>query len=204
MKLTKARKRKMRTKHSRRNVATVLTIIASLALLSLTSGHSLANNICRPDQTQLQNQGAIQLGGRVVLAQTFIPSAAGHRVCRVKLIITKNFPGAGNLTLHLLRSNFTELDVAVTIPGAAIPMGTSVQVFDFGCNGAALAGMPFYGLKLESAGSPFGAYSWKGVGGDVYVKPGAGGRGWRKTSAGVGSWTNLGAWDYAFEIYLCD
>jgi hypothetical protein len=118
------------------------------------------------------------------------------------VFISKNAAGAGNLTLHLLRSNFTELG-AVTIPGAPIPMGNSVQVFDFGCNGAALAGMPFYGLKLESPGSAFGAYSWRGIGGDVYAKPGNGGRAWRNMTAGMGHWTNLGAFDYAFEIYMC-
>lgn len=194
----------MRTKHSKRNVATALFIIASLALLLGAPVASDANNDCRPDQTQLQNQGAVPFGGRVVLAQTFIPGVPGHQVCRVKVLINKNLLAAGNLTLHLLRSNFMELDAAVTIPAAAIPMGSSVQVFDFGCNGAVLAGMPFYGLKLESSGSPVGAYSWKGIGGDVYVKPGAGGRGWRNVKAGAGSWTNLGGWDYAFEIYLCD
>ena len=113
------------------------------------------------------------------------------------MIITRNMVAAGNLTLHLLRSNFAELDAPVTIP--APPMGTSVQVFNFGCNGAALAGNPFYGLKLESPDSPFGAYSWRGVGGNPYARPGPGGRGWRNVNAGAGNWTNLGAWDYAFQ-----
>jgi hypothetical protein len=178
----------------------MLTITASLLLLT-TVPASYAEN-CRPDQVQLVNQGAILFGAKTVLAQTFIPNAPGHQVCQVKVIITRNMVGADNLTLHLLRSNFGELDAPVTIP--APPMGTSVQVFNFGCNGAVLAGNPFYGLKLESPGSPFGAYSWRGVGGNPYVKPGPGGRGWRNVNAGAGHWTSLGAWDYAFEVYSCD
>lgn len=193
----------MRLKHSKLGIATILTIIASLAILP-TAPASYAQNNCRPDQVQLMNQGAIMFGAKTVLAQTFIPNAQGHQVCQVKVIISKNMVAAGNLTLHLLRSNFAELDAPVTIPGGPIPMGTSVQVFNFGCNGAALAGNPFYGLKLESPGSPFGAYSWRGVGGNPYARPGPGGRGWRNVNAGAGNWTNLGAWDYAFQIYMCD
>jgi hypothetical protein len=193
----------MRTQQSKSSVATALVLTISLALLISTPAASQGNN-CRPDQTQLQTEGAIPFGGKVVLAQTFIPSEAGHSVCRVKVFINKNLVAAEDLTLHLLRSNFTELDAAVTIPAAAIPMGSSIQVFDFGCNGAVLAGMAFYGLKLESRNSPVGAYTWRGIGGDVYVKPGIGGKGWRNVNGGAGTWTNLGAWDYAFEIYLCD
>jgi hypothetical protein len=194
----------MKTKHSRLFGATTFTLIASFVFLLATPVTSQANNNCRADQKQLQHQGAIPFGGRIVLGQTFVPSVPGHPVCQVKVIINKNMVGAGNLTLRLLRSNLTELDAAATIPGFAIPMGMSVQAFDFGCNGAALVGMPFYGLKLESPGSVFGAYSWRGIGGDVYVKPGNGGRAWRSVNAGAGSWTTLGAWDYAFEVYLCD
>jgi hypothetical protein len=193
----------MRLNHSKLGIATMLTIIASLVLFP-TVPTSHADNDCRPNQVQLLNQGAMPLGAKIVLAQTFIPNAPGHQVCQVKVTINKNMLGAGNLTLHLLRSNFAELDAPVTIPGPAIPMGTSVQAFNFGCNGAALAGNPFYGLKLESPGSAFGAYSWKGVGGNPYVKPGPGGRGWRNVNAGAGHWTSLGAWDYAFEVYTCD
>ena len=191
----------MRQKHSKLGIATMLTITASLLLLT-TVPASYAQNNCRSDQVQLVNQAAILFGAKTVLAQTFIPNAPGHQVCQVKVIITRNMVAADNLTLHLLRSNFAELDVPVTIP--APPMGTSVQVFNFGCNGAALAGNPFYCLKLESPRSPFGAYSWRGIGGNPYARPGPGGRGWRNVNSGHGNWTNLGAWDYAFEVYTCD
>ncbi len=191
----------MRLRHSKLSIATVLTIIASLVLVT-TVPTSYAENNCRANQAQLVNQGAIPFGAKTVLAQTFVPNAQGHQVCQVKVIITRNMVAAGNLTLHLLRSNFAELDAPVTIP--APPMGTSVQVFNFGCNGAVLAGNPFYGLKLESPDSPFGAYSWRGIGGNPYARPGPAGRGWRNVSAGAGNWTNLGAWDYAFQIYMCD
>ncbi len=194
----------MRTKHAKLYGATAFTIIASIVFLLGAPVTSHADNGCRPDQTQLQNQGGVLFGGRTVLGQTFSPSVPGHQVCRVKVVITKNVVGAGDVTLHLLRSNFAPLDAAITIPGAAIPMGTSVQVFDFGCNGAALGGMPFYGLKLESKASVMGAYSWRGIAGNVYERPGEGDKGWRNMNGGAGQWTNLGGWDYAFQIYLCD
>ncbi len=194
----------MRSKNTKLGIATALTIIASFFMLLALPASTLADNKCRLDQRQMQRPGAIVFGGNTVLGQTFIPSAPGKRVCQVKVFVRKNFLGANDLTLHLLRSNFTELDAAVTIPAADIPMGNSVQAFDFGCNGAVLAGMPFYGLKLESPGSPVGAYSWLGTGGNVYVRPGADVRGWRNISAGQGNWESLGAWDYAFEIYTCN
>ncbi len=193
----------MKRRYSKLVSATAVTVIASLLLL-VGLPNSQAKIECHPDQVQLQNQGAIGLGGRTVLGQTFVPGAPGQQVCQVKVHINKNLAAAGNLTLHLLRSNLAELDAAVTIPGGLIPMGPSVQVFNFGCNGAALAGNPFYGLKLESQGSPVGAYSWRGIGGNPYARPGAAGRGWRNVNAGAGNWTALGAWDFAFQIYMCD
>jgi hypothetical protein len=201
--IAETRRRKMLVKSSSIVGATALTIIASLVLL-VVAPESHADNACRPDQKQLQSPGLVLLGGQVVLAQSFIPSAPGHRVCRVKVFITRNAAAAGDLTLHVLRSNFTDLDAAVTIPAGAIPMGNSIQLFDFGCNGAVLAGMPFYSLKLESPGSQPGAYAWRGMGGNPYDKPGNAGRGWRNLKGGNGPWTNLGGWDYAFEIYMCD
>ena len=194
----------MSTKHSKLNGATAFTIIASIVFLLVAPLTSHANNECRPDQTQLQNQAAIPFGAQTVLGQMFVPNVQGRQVCMVKVHISKNLAGAKNLTLRVVRPNFTELDVA-TIAGADIPMGNSVQVFDFGCNGAALVGMPFYGLKLESKSSPMGAYSWKGIGGNVYNRPGEGDKGWRNVNDGVGNWTSLaaGAWDFAFEVYLC-
>jgi len=190
----------MKSKHSKLYIVTALALAASVFML-LSTPVSAAN--CQPDQQQLQTQAGIQLGGQVILGQTFVPSVPGQRVCRVKVFITKNFPNAGNLTLRLVRSNFGPLDAAVTIPGGAIPLGNSIQVFEFGCNGAALVGSPFYALKLESPTSAFGAYSWRGIAGDHYAKPGNGGRAWRNANAGAGSWTNLGGFDYGFEIYMC-
>ncbi len=185
--------------------ATAFAIVASIVFLLVATVKSHANNECRPDQTQLQNQAAIPFGGQTVLGQMFVPSVPGRQVCSVKVLISKNFAGAKNLTLRVVRPNFTELDSA-TIAGADIPMGNSVQVFNFGCNGAALVGMPFYGLKLESRDSAMGAYSWKGINGNVYNRPGEGDKGWRNMNGAVGNWTSLaaGAWDFAFEIYLCD
>jgi len=195
----------MKTTNSKLGIATAFAIIASFLMLIALPAPTLADNECRLDQRQMQHPGAIVFGGKTVLGQTFIPSAPGKRVCQVKVFIRKNVAAAGNLTLHLLRSNFNELDAAVTIPGGPIPMGNSVQAFDFGCNGAVLAGMPFYGLKLESRNSPAGAYSWLGSGGNLYVRPGADVRGWRNVSAaGNGNWESLGGWDYAFEIYMCN
>lgn len=193
----------MRPKHNRLSIATTFTILASLALLLPFPTRANAENECRLDQRQLLHPGAIAFGARTVLGQTFIPVAVGQRVCRVKVMISKNIAGAGNLTLRLVSSNLAPLDAAVTIPGGAIPVGNSVQLFDFGCNGAPLAGMPFYGLRLESPNSPAGAYSWQGAANNPYVKPGNGGRGWRNLNAGTGNWTSLGGWDYAFEIYMC-
>lgn len=193
----------MSLKHSKLSIATAFTIIASFALLFVLPGRASAENQCHSDQKQLVHQGGIPLGGHTVLGQTFVPGAPGQRVCRIKLVINKNFAGAGNLTLRLVRSNFTPLDAGVTIPGIGIPMGTSVQLFEFGCNGAPLAGSPFYGLTLESPTSPAGAYSWLGVANDAYVKPGNGGRGWRNLNAQGGKWASLGGWDYAFEIFMC-
>ncbi len=194
----------MKSRKLKLSIATAITLIASFMLLLVQPATSLADNGCHLDQRQMQHPGAVGFGGKIVLGQTFVPSAPGQQVCQVKVFIRKNFGAAGDLTLHLLRSNFTELDAAVTIPGGPIPVGNSVQAFDFGCNGAALAGMPFYGLKLEAPDSPVGAYSWLGAGGNLYARPGADVKGWRNLKSGAGAWQSLGAWDYAFEIYTCN
>lgn len=194
----------MSMNQSKLNIATAFTILASLVLLLAFPDPTSADNQCHSDQKQTLHQGAILFGAKTALGQTFIPGVPGQRVCRVKVMISKNIPGADNLTLRLMRSNFAPLDAAVTIPGGPIPMGTSLQLFDFGCNGAPLGGMPFYGLRLESPNSPPGAYSWQGVAGNPYVKPGDGGRGWRNPNSAPSNWNSLGGWDFAFEIYMCD
>lgn len=180
---------------------TLMLAIATFVALTISPFTVQAGNGCNSDQQQLQNNGAILFGGSTVLGQTFVPSVAGMRICKVKLMIRKNVAAGDDLRLHILRSDFTPLDAPVTIPGVDIPMGDSVQLFDFGCNGAPLIGSPFYGLKLESPGSPLGAYSWRGNAGNPYI----GGIGWRNVNNGAaGKWNNLGGWDYAFQIYLCD
>jgi hypothetical protein len=194
----------MTMNHSKLSIATTLTIITSLALLLPFPDVASADNQCQLDQRQLVHQGAIPFGGPTVLGQTFIPAVPGHRICRVKVMITKNFAGADNVTLRVLGSNLAPLDASVTIPGGPIPVGNSMQVFDFGCNGVPLAAMPFYGLRLESPNSPPGAYSWRGGANNPYIQPGNGGRGWRNLNGKPGNWTSLGGWDYAFEIYMCD
>lgn len=99
-------------------------------------------------------------------------------------------------------SRFVELDSA-TIAGGAIALGNSTQLFEFGCNGQALAGHAFYGLKLEAAGE-VGGYSWKGAANDPYARPANRGQGWRNPNGGAGTWTDMGGWDYSFRIYLCE
>ena len=157
---------------------------------------------CRLDQSQLIQNGQVMLGGQTVLGQTFVPSVQGQQVCRIKIAIRKNFGAAGDLKLTVMDSRFRELDSA-SINGLAIPLGNSTQVFEFGCDGQALAGHAFYGLKLDAAG-PLGGYAWKGAANDPYARPANRGQGWRNANGGAGPWTDLGGWDYAFQIYLCD
>jgi hypothetical protein len=179
----------------------VLTIAAIAVFLSI--GFAVQADNCRLDQSQLAQTGAIAFGNNIVLGQTFVPSVQNRQVCKVKVSIRKNMEEAGDLKLTVLNSQFGELDSA-TIDGDDIPLGNSVQLFDFGCNGDALDGHQFYGLKLESPTSVVGAYTWKGAAGNPYVQPANRGNGWRNTNGGAGTWTNLGGFDYAFQIYLCD
>ena len=177
----------------------VLTI-AAIAVFSSIGTTVQADN-CRLDQSQLLQTGGIAFGNNQVLGQTFVPSVQNRRVCKVKISIRKNVAAAGDLKLTVLDSRFGELDSATI---GAIPLGNSVQVFDFGCNGTPLDGHQFYGLKLESPASPVGAYTWKGAANNPYVQPANQGKGWRNANSGAGNWTDLGGWDYAFQIYLCD
>jgi hypothetical protein len=126
-----------------------------------------------------------------------------RRVCKVKVSIRKNMAAAGDLKLTILNSQFGELDSA-TIDGGDIPLGNSVQLFEFGCDGIALGGHQFYGLRLASPTSPVGGYAWRGAANNPYVQPANRGTGWRNANGGAGTWTDLGGWDYAFQIYLCD
>jgi hypothetical protein len=173
-----------------------LKMIASILFTSLT----VYAGDCRLDQSQLMQTGQVMLGGQVVLGQTFVPGVQGQRVCRIKIAIRKNFAAAGDLKLTVMDSRFGELDSATI---GAIPLGDSTQLFEFGCDGQVLAGHAFYGLKLEAAG-PVGGYSWKGSANDPYARPANRGQGWRNPNGGAGTWTSLGGFDYAFQIYLCD
>ncbi|HEY7544004.1 MAG TPA: hypothetical protein VID27_03935 [Blastocatellia bacterium] len=189
-------------KSLRLKAVTAATLFATFAMLIVTPLPTNAGQQCPPDVQQWLSQATIPFGGPRVLGQTFIPNAEGRRVCRVKVRIVKNNPFAGPLTLHVLRSNFAPLDSATILPGA-IPMGASIQVFEFNCNGFALEDSPFYGLKLESPASPPGAYSWFGSAANPYFELGIGGQGWINEGAGWQAIAN-GTWDYVFGLYLCE
>jgi hypothetical protein len=190
----------MKGKYSKLTVAIALATALSFAILPL----SATAQRCPLDQGQVQNQGEILFGGKTYLAQTFVPSALGRRVCNIKVTIRKINTKAGPLTLRLLNPAFGPMADPVTIAPAAIPMGVSVQLFDFGCNDAPLNG-DFHAIQLESPNSRPGDYAWRGAGGNPYAKPGNGGKGWRNLNAGVGgSWSSLGMWDYTFEVHMCD
>jgi hypothetical protein len=181
--------------------APVLTIAAIAVFLSI--GITVSADNCRLDQSQLAQNGAVAFGNNIVLGQTFVPSVQNRQVCKVKVSIRKHIAAAGDLKLTVLNSQFGELDSA-TIDGGDIPFGNSVQEFNFGCDGIALGGHQFYGLKLDSPTSAVGSYSWRGAAGNPYVQPLNRGKGWRNTNGGGGNWEDLGGFDYAFQIYLCD
>ncbi len=151
---------------------------------------------CRLDREQWQQTTSVQLGGPRILGQTFINNRPG-RVCQVKVYIAKTNPAAGPLTLTVLNVANVAIDSA-TIAGAAIPMGASVQLFDFECDGAPLAGAPFR-LKLESPASAVGHYRWFGSG----ANPFPAGQAWSNTT---GPWKPLsnGGADFMFKIYMCN
>jgi len=130
-----------------------------------------------------------------MLAQSFIPVVAG-RVCKVKVYIAKTNP-AGPLTLNILNANYAVIDSA-TIAAADIPLGASVQLFDFECDGAPLAGAPFW-LRLESPGSAPGHYRWFGIGGNPFAV----GEAWSNADGRVRPLSNGNA-DFMFKIYLCN
>ena len=189
----------MKANFSKLSIVVAFVIAASLVILP---AHVTAQD-CHSDQRQLQNNAGVGFGARTVLAQTFVPSAPGLRVCKVKVTIRKNVAGADPVTLKLLNAAWGPAADPVTIPGVAIPMGVSVQLFDLGCDGAPLGGGR-YVIQLESPGSAPGAYSWRGAGGNPYARPANGGRGWQNLNAGnPANWNSLGLWDFAFDIYVC-
>lgn len=190
--------RNMQTNYSKLSIAVALVIAGSFLMIPV---QAMAPE-CHSDQRQLQNNVGMNFGGKTVLAQTFVPSAAGLRLCKVKVTIRKNVAAGGAVTLRLLNAAFGPVADPVTIP--VIPMGVSVQVFDLGCDDAPL-GAAQYAIQLESPNSPLGAYSWRGAGGNPYARPANSGKGWRNLNAGnPANWNNLGLWDFAFDIYVCD
>jgi hypothetical protein len=190
----------MQAKYSKLSVSAAFVIAVSFVLIPV---HASPVD-CHSDQRQLQNNAGIGFGGKTVLAQTFVPSVPGLHVCKVKVNIRKNVAGAGPVTLRLLNAAFGPVADPVTIPGIGIPMGGSVQVFDLGCDDAPL-GAGRYAIQLESPDSALGDYSWRGAGGNPYVQPANAGRGWRNFTAGnPANWNNLGPWDFAFDVYVCN
>ena len=188
----------MQTKYSKFCIGVAFVIAMSFVMFPVHA----APVDCHSDQRQRQNNAGIGFGGKTVLAQTFVPSAPGLHVCRVKVTIRKNVAAAGPVTLRLLNAGFGPVADPVTIAG--IPLGVSVQVFELDCHDAPL-GAGRYAIQLESPDSAAGDYSWSGAGGNPYVQPANGGRGWRNFTAGnQANWNNLGLWDFAFDIYVCD
>lgn len=188
----------MQTKYSKFCIGVAFVIAMSFVMFPVHA----APVDCHSDQRQRQNNAGIGFGGKTVLAQTFVPSAPGLHVCRVKVTIRKNVAAAGPVTLRLLNAGFGPVADPVTIAG--IPLGVSVQVFELDCHDAPL-GAGRYAIQLESPDSAAGDYSWSGTGGNPYVQPANGGRGWRNFTAGnQANWNSLGMWDFAFDIYVCD
>lgn len=190
----------MQAKYSKLSIGVAFVIAVSFVMIPVQA----MPVDCHSDQRQLQNNAGIGFGGKTVLAQTFVLSAPGLHVCRVKVTIRKNVAGAGPVTLRLLNAAFGPVAGPVTIAGIGIPMGISVQVFELDCHDAPL-GAGRYAIQLESPDSAPGGYSWRGAGGNPYVQPANNGRGWRNFAAGnPANWTNLGPWDFTFDIYVCD
>jgi hypothetical protein len=180
----------------------ILLIAASLSAITGLMGAAAAPR-CVLDREMWINGGGDGFGGVNVPGQTFVPSAPGQ-VCKVVVWIHKNDPAAGPLTLRIRRHDRTLLPGgSATIPAAAIPMGLSVQSFNFACT-PLLAGSPFYGLSLESPGSGATAYTWinsDDAGADAVY---AAGRGYYNRNGGAPNtaWPRAG-YDYAFRVYLC-
>lgn len=189
----------MTTKASKLSIGVALLISASFFLIPV---HATPAE-CHSDQRQPQNNGGVAFGARTVLGQTFVLSAPGLRVCKVKVTIRKNIAVAEAVTLRLLNAGFAPIAAPVTIAGVDIPVGTSVQLFDLGCGGAPLGGGRYL-IELESPKSAAAAYAWRGSGGNPYVQPGNDGKGWRNLNGGnPANWTNQALWDFTFEILVC-
>ncbi len=186
----------MKALTSKSRAAVGLTVsVAFMGLMAIPfRTHGAA--VCRLDRQQWQQTTSVQLGGTRVLGQTFVNNRPG-RVCQVKVYIAKTNPAAQALTLSILNVANVVIDSA-TIAGPPIPMGASVQLFDFECDGAPLAGAPFR-LKLESPASAVGHYRWYGSG----ANPFAAGQAWTNAT---GVWKPLsnGGADFMFKIYMCN
>jgi hypothetical protein len=183
-----------------RTVTTMCVTAIAIAFLLASAGTpaTTAAVACRTDQQQWRNQFGVGFGNKVAVRQSFVPAAA-NRICRVKVMITKNNPMGGGIRLQVLAADLSVRDSAI-IP--AVPMGTSIQVFEFGCDGAPLVGFPFFYLKLDAPDSPGNAYSWRAAGGNPYALAGNRGLAWTNNP---GNWALLGGGtiDFAFEVYMC-
>ena len=179
----------------------MIILIAAPTLAIITgTGTDAAALRCVLDQEMWAVGGSDGFGGATILGQTFVPSAPGH-VCKVVVRIQKNNPLAGALTLRIRRHDKTPLPGGtITIPAAAIPMGLSVQSFNFACV-PLLAGSPFYGLTLEAPTSPPAAYRWFNSAGAGGAGAYPAGHGW--FSLNGGAFWMLRPYDYAFRVYQC-
>jgi hypothetical protein len=177
---------------SRAAVAFLMLFPVLMAIPARTQG----GNGCRLDRQQWQQNTSAPLGGERMLAQSFTPILA-RPVCKVKVYIAKTNPAAGPLILNILNANRDVIDSA-TIAAVDIPMGASVQLFDFECDGARLLGAPFW-LRLESPGSALGHYRWFGIGGNAF----AAGEAWSNAAGNARPLSNGDA-DFMFKLYLCN
>jgi hypothetical protein len=179
-----------------KSIAVGASLVSFVFVVLMTVPFGARADACRLDREQWLRNTSAQLGDVRMLGQTFINNRPG-RVCRVKVYIAKTNPAAGPLTLSILNVANVPIDSA-TIPGPPIPMGASVQLFDFECDGAPLAGAPFR-LKLESPASALGHYRWFGSG----ANPFAAGQAW-SNSTGVWKPLGNGGADFMFKIYMCN
>ena len=76
----------MKTKVSKLSIGVALLITGSFLILPV---HATPAE-CHSDQRQPQNNGGVAFGAKTVLGQTFVLSAPGLRVCKVKVTIRKN------------------------------------------------------------------------------------------------------------------
>jgi hypothetical protein len=152
---------------------------------------------CVLNQQMWLNGGGDGFGGAVRLGQSFVPSATG-RICKIALLVRKNNPAAGPLTLRVRVGGPGGAQLAGGAAARVIPMGGPQAVdFNFGCtSGPLVQRSTRYFLDLSAGNSPPLSYTWinsQGAGGNVAYPAG---QGWHSTAG----WR---PYDYAFRVYLC-